>query len=85
MTVPSRSPALRTWFAAAAFARLANAPAGAAPARINLRPLDAARRTIALPDGISLAYVPRGNPKGTPVVLIHGYTDSDLDWAPLVP
>jgi pimeloyl-ACP methyl ester carboxylesterase len=60
-------------------------PAGADVMQVDLRPLDAARRTIALPDGITLAYVQLGNPRGVPVVLIHGYTDSDLDWAPLVP
>jgi pimeloyl-ACP methyl ester carboxylesterase len=26
-----------------------------------------------------------GNPKGPPVVLIHGYTDNARDWVPLVP
>lgn len=62
-------------------------PAGPAPAvmSVDLRPLDAARHTVALPDGITLGYVQMGNPHGVPVVLIHGYTDSDLDWAPLVP
>jgi pimeloyl-ACP methyl ester carboxylesterase len=57
----------------------------AAPPHIALRPLDAARRVIALSDGIRLAYVQLGDPRGTPVVLIHGYTDSDLDWASLIP
>jgi alpha-beta hydrolase superfamily lysophospholipase len=60
-------------------------PAGADVMQVDLRPLDAARHTIALPDGITLGYVLLGNPSGTPVVLIHGYTDSDLDWAPLIP
>lgn len=60
-------------------------PAGADVMHVDLRPLDAARHTIALPDGITLGYVQLGNPSGTPVVLIHGYTDSDLDWAPLIP
>lgn len=63
----------------------ARAPAGADVMQVDLRPLDAARRTVALPDGITLAYVQLGNPHGVPVVLIHGYTDSDLDWAPLIP
>jgi pimeloyl-ACP methyl ester carboxylesterase len=63
----------------------ASVPAGADVMQVDLRPLDAARRTIALPDGITLGYVQLGNPSGTPVVLIHGYTDSDLDWAPLIP
>lgn len=59
--------------------------AAAAVMRVDLRSFDAARRTVALPDGITLGYVQLGNPRGVPVVLIHGYTDSDLDWAPLVP
>jgi pimeloyl-ACP methyl ester carboxylesterase len=63
----------------------ARASATAAVMRVDLRPLDAARRTVALPDGITLGYVQLGDPRGVPVVLIHGYTDSDLDWAPLVP
>lgn len=63
----------------------ARVPAGADILRVDLRPLDAARHTVVLPDGITLAYVQLGDPQGVPVVLIHGYTDSDLDWAPLVP
>ncbi|MFZ0499919.1 MAG: alpha/beta hydrolase [Steroidobacteraceae bacterium] len=63
----------------------ARASATAAAMRVDLRPLDAARHTVALPDGITLGYVQLGDPRGVPVVLIHGYTDSDLDWAPLVP
>ena len=63
----------------------AQAAIGASVMQVDLRPLDAARRSVALPDGITLAYVQLGDPRGVPVVLIHGYTDSDLDWAPLVP
>lgn len=75
------------WTAAAALALAASlaAAAPAPPPRIHLHPLDAARRTVALPDGIRMAYVELGPRDGTPVVLIHGYTDSDLDWASLVP
>lgn len=83
MTAPSRSRAL--WAFTAVLALALTAPAGAAPPPINLRPLDAGRHKVALPDGITLAYVSLGKRTGTPVVLIHGYTDSDLDWAPLVP
>jgi pimeloyl-ACP methyl ester carboxylesterase len=60
-------------------------PAGADIMKVDLQPFDAARRTVALPDGVTLGYVQLGDPQGLPVVLIHGYTDSDLDWAPLVP
>lgn len=85
MTALPRSRAPLVWLVAICLALAADAAAGAGPPRIHLRPLDAARRVIALPDGISMAYAPLGNPHGTPVVLIHGYTDSDLDWASLIP
>jgi pimeloyl-ACP methyl ester carboxylesterase len=55
------------------------------PAKIDLNRFDAAKTTVALPDGETLAYVSMGNPAGPPVVLIHGYTDSARDWVPLVP
>lgn len=61
------------------------AAASAAPARIDLNTFDAMKQRAALPDGVTLAYVSMGDPKGSPVVLIHGYTDSARDWVPLVP
>lgn len=51
---------------------------------IDLDRYDAAKRTVSLPDGISLAYVEMGDPKGRPVILIHGFTDNARDWVPLV-
>lgn len=41
---------------------------------------DAKRRAL-LPNGITLAYVEMGNPKGRPVLLVHGYTDSSRSWS----
>lgn len=76
--------ALRLLAAACVFLA-AGVPAWADVMHVDLRPFDAARHTVALPDGITLGYVELGDPHGVPVVLIHGYTDSDLDWAPLVP
>jgi pimeloyl-ACP methyl ester carboxylesterase len=55
------------------------------PAKIDLDRFDAAKKTVSLPDGETLAYVSMGDPAGPPVVLIHGYTDSARDWVPLVP
>jgi pimeloyl-ACP methyl ester carboxylesterase len=56
------------------------------PARqIDLDRFDDSKKTIALPDGESLAYEEIGDPAGQPVVLIHGYTDSARDWVPIVP
>ena len=40
-----------------------------------------AKRRVALPNGISLAYVELGNPNGRPVLLVHGYTDSSRPWS----
>jgi pimeloyl-ACP methyl ester carboxylesterase len=53
--------------------------------QIDLDRFDDSKKTIALPDGESLAYEEIGDPAGQPVVLIHGYTDSARDWVPLVP
>jgi pimeloyl-ACP methyl ester carboxylesterase len=55
------------------------------PAKIDLNTFDALKKSVALPNGETLAYVPLGDPNGQPVVLIHGYTDNARDWVPLVP
>ncbi len=52
---------------------------------VDLNAFDAMKRTVTLPNSQVLGYIDTGNPKGHPVVLIHGYTDSARDWAPLVP
>jgi pimeloyl-ACP methyl ester carboxylesterase len=57
----------------------------APPAAIDLDRFDAAKRTVALSDGIKLAYIEMGDPRGPAVVLIHGYTDNARDWVPLIP
>jgi len=57
----------------------------AAPQKIDLDTFDGLKRTAHLPNGETLAFVPLGDPKGAPVVLIHGYTDNARDWVPLVP
>lgn len=54
------------------------------PAKIDLAAFEAAKRHVALSDGVDLAYVQMGDPHGTPVVLIHGYTGSALDWVPIL-
>lgn len=61
------------------------APHAAPPLLINLDHFEAMKRKAALPDGETLAYLQMGDPKGTPVVLIHGYTDSARDWVPMLP
>ncbi len=57
----------------------------APPLKMNLDDFERARKSVALPDGMTLAYVETGNPTGAPVVLIHGFTDNARDWVPLIP
>jgi len=72
---------LFAWLAATA----AVSAAPVAPAKLDLDTFDALKKSVALPNGETLAQVPLGDPNGQPVVLIHGYTDSARDWVPLVP
>lgn len=44
-----------------------------------------AKKTVRLPNGLSLAYVEMGNPDGIPTLLIHGYTDNSRSWSLLAP
>jgi pimeloyl-ACP methyl ester carboxylesterase len=64
-------------------------PAFAQPAPA-VQPIDQAgwtarKRTVALPNGVRLAYVEYGNPAGTPLLLLHGFTDSSRVWTMLAP
>lgn len=43
-----------------------------------------AKQSRALRTGIRLAYVEAGDPRGTPVLLLHGYTDTSRSFAPLL-
>ena len=61
------------------------AAADAPPLSINLDQFDAQKKRVLLPNGEHLAYIDMGDPKGPPVVLIHGYTDNARDWVPLIP
>jgi pimeloyl-ACP methyl ester carboxylesterase len=55
------------------------------PPKIDLDAFDALKKTMALPNGESLAYIEMGNLSGPSVVMIHGYTDSARDWVPMLP
>jgi len=63
----------------------AAATARASPPKINLDAFEAMKKTAQLADGETLAYLTMGDPDGTPVVLVHGYTDNARDWVPLIP
>ena len=66
-------------------AAAAAAPEAAPPLGVDLDAFDAAKKTVALPNGETLAYVDMGAPGGPAVVLIHGYTDNARDWVPMLP
>jgi pimeloyl-ACP methyl ester carboxylesterase len=42
-------------------------------------------RQVELPNGIRLNYVEQGDPNGTPIVLLHGYTDSWHSYERVLP
>jgi len=44
-----------------------------------------ADRYVDLPTGVRLNYVERGDPRGTPVILLHGYTDSRRSFDRILP
>jgi pimeloyl-ACP methyl ester carboxylesterase len=50
-----------------------------------LQRFDAGKHPIGLSDGETLAYIDMGPRNAVPVVLLHGYTDSARDWAPIAP
>ncbi len=73
--------------AAAAAHAAPSAPGATAapPLPIDLDKFEGRKKNAALPDGEVLAYLQMGDPKGPPIVLIHGYTDSARDWVPMLP
>jgi len=76
---------LGAWCAAAAPAVLAAPDAHGAPAALDLDAFERMKHIAKLPDGLEMAYLDLGARTGRPVLLVHGYTDSARDWAPLIP
>jgi len=44
-----------------------------------------AKKAVTLPNGVRMAYVELGDPKGEPLLLLHGYTDSSRSWSLVAP
>ena len=42
-------------------------------------------KAVALPSGVTLPYVEQGDPSGTPVLFLHGITDSWRSFEPVLP
>ena len=61
-------------------------PASAAPAAaVDQAKWNSTKKSVTLPNGLKMAYVEAGDPKGEPLLLLHGYTDSSRSWSLLVP
>ncbi len=43
------------------------------------------KKEVRLSNGLKLAYVELGNPKGEPLLLLHGFTDSSRSWSLVAP
>jgi pimeloyl-ACP methyl ester carboxylesterase len=43
------------------------------------------KKEVRLQNGIRLAYIEAGDPKGEPLLLLHGFTDSSRSFSPMVP
>jgi pimeloyl-ACP methyl ester carboxylesterase len=43
------------------------------------------KKEVRLANGVRLAYVELGDPKGEPLLLLHGYTDSSRSWSLVAP
>jgi pimeloyl-ACP methyl ester carboxylesterase len=59
------------------------APALAAP--VDQSAWAASKKIVRLANGIKLAYVELGDPKGEPLLLLHGYTDTSRSWSIMAP
>jgi pimeloyl-ACP methyl ester carboxylesterase len=70
---------------AATAVHTSDAAAAPPPLQVDLDAFDARKKKMALPDGEALAYIDMGDASGSPLVLIHGYTDNARDWVPMLP
>ena len=62
----------------------------AAGGAIAAEPIDQAgwnarKQSVRLANGVTLAYVELGDPKGEPLLLLHGYTDTSRSWTQVAP
>ncbi len=46
---------------------------------------NARKQKVRLANGVTLAYVELGDPKGEPLLLLHGYTDTSRSWTQVAP
>lgn len=63
----------------------ASAIAQAPPAKIEQASWASLKKPVRLASGIELSYVELGNPKGRPLLLLHGFTDTSRSWSLIAP
>jgi pimeloyl-ACP methyl ester carboxylesterase len=67
------------------FGGMGTAVAPAAPAPIEQAKWSSLKKPILLLNGLKLSYVELGNPKGEPLLLLHGFTDTSRTWSLIAP
>lgn len=65
------------------FSLLASGKAAAEP--IGQPGWNARKQSVRLANGVRLVYVELGDPKGEPLLLLHGYTDTSRSWTQVAP
>jgi pimeloyl-ACP methyl ester carboxylesterase/tetratricopeptide (TPR) repeat protein len=66
-------------------ASLAGVTTNPATASVTDRPADVQFSSVLLKTGVRLRYAYKGDPAGTPVILLHGFTDSWFSFTPILP
>lgn len=61
------------------------ADALAAPAAGDQGKWNSTKKSVTLPNGLKMAYVEAGDPRGAPLLLLHGYTDTSRSWSLMAP
>ena len=62
-----------------------SSPAIARPPRVDQKSWNSLKKEVRLPNGIRLTYVEAGDPKGEPLLLLHGFTDSSRSFTTIIP
>jgi pimeloyl-ACP methyl ester carboxylesterase len=76
---------MRALIAMCLFTLLQIGASAAAAASVTQASWNSLKKEIRLSNGLRLSYVELGNPKGEPLLLLHGYTDSSRSWSLVAP
>src|SRR5687768_18252804 len=76
---------LRVAFALLLFVFASLGGGGAIAAPVDQAGWASLKKQVRLPNGLNVAYVELGNPKGKPLLLLHGFTDSSRSFSLMAP